>query len=101
MSTYNLNNNQTLSSYTHSYISTEQTNVTCNSDEYNCQPRPFMNIVLIVSVLVFIVLRKSSFLHDWSQTQHENRIKEEEEEQVGLMQRVVSKPLTENSKLEN
>ncbi|KAI8370757.1 hypothetical protein EDC96DRAFT_606600 [Choanephora cucurbitarum] len=90
MATY-LDNNQHLSSYTH--LTTEQTNVTiCHSEKHNCQPRPFMNIVLIVSVLIFIILRYSSFLHDWSHTLYEKRIKqaeeEEEEEQVGLMQRV-------------
>jgi hypothetical protein len=29
---------------------------------YNCQTRPYMTALLVVSILVFIVLRKSTFI---------------------------------------
>ncbi|KAI8078025.1 uncharacterized protein B0P05DRAFT_587640 [Gilbertella persicaria] len=90
-------NDRDLSSYTNPNTTAAEWIMCDNLIEnmsYNCEKRPYMTIVLIVTILIFIILRKSSYLHNWSSSTHQSRLKqqeeEEEEEQVGLMQRVVS-----------
>lgn len=54
---------------------------------YDCHSRPYMTVFLIISILVFIILRKSSFIKNWVASRQE-KLQAQADEEEGLMQRV-------------
>ncbi|CAO3643940.1 unnamed protein product [Mucor hiemalis] len=54
---------------------------------YDCHPRPYMTVFLILSILVFIILRKSTFIKNWVAS-HQEKLQEQVDEEEGLMERV-------------
>ncbi|KAI8985987.1 hypothetical protein BDB01DRAFT_834769 [Pilobolus umbonatus] len=51
---------------------------------YDCRDRPYTTVLLIISILLLFVLRKTSLVEDRGKRQNENLVDEEE----GLMDRV-------------
>ncbi|KAF1799060.1 hypothetical protein FB192DRAFT_1461372 [Mucor lusitanicus] len=84
------------SNHTSVQNSQQQVNwITCNDnamteEAYDCESRPLMTVLLIVSILVLLFLRKSSLIRNWVSS-HQEKLSQENQtdEEEGLMQRVV------------
>ncbi|KAK4516026.1 Cell division control protein 11 [Mucor velutinosus] len=59
-------------------------------EAYNCESRPLMTVLLIVSILILLFLRKSSLVKNWVSS-HQDKLSQDNQadEEEGLMQRVV------------
>ncbi|KAL7319320.1 hypothetical protein PS15m_002471 [Mucor circinelloides] len=79
----------------HTSVHSSQVNwIACNDnsmtkESFNCESRPFMTVLLIVSILVLLFLRKSSLIKNWVSS-HQEKLSQEDlpDEEEGLMQRV-------------
>ncbi|KAI8882402.1 hypothetical protein K501DRAFT_285892 [Backusella circina FSU 941] len=61
-----------------------------NSLGYDCRERPYMTVLMIVTIVIFLILRKSSYINKWVEN-YDIQLKEQaalSEEEEGLMERV-------------
>ncbi|KAG2192783.1 hypothetical protein INT46_003368 [Mucor plumbeus] len=68
--------------------------ITCDDnnmikESYNCESRPYMTVLLVISILILLFLRKSSIIKNYISS-HKEKLSQENQpdEEEGLMQRV-------------